>query len=411
LIRWNVRTGIVGSSACVAMALSLAACSSSPSASSAGSGSGTSASGGTLTVGVVVTTTGSFAAIAGNSLTGSQVSSTELNAGAHKFKINVVEIGTDGTPANTLQAVTKAVSTQHVGYVTGFLTSDVAAAVSSAAPRLGIDVLDTVAQDSVLVGKECNPNYFKLAADEDQYAKAFGLFVKQQNLGTFDAIAPDYARGQDAVASLKTSLTATDGTLGTTVYPAEGATDFGSQIAKLSGAPAQALYVAEAGADAVAFAKQAGQFGLFKKFKAIVGQGFLIPPVVPAMGSAVDGVYDFVPWLPTSTEPGSAKFVKDYEAKSGGTAPWYGPAAENVALQLLDTAADKAGSTDPSKVGPAMAGMSISSIQGPVQMRAQDHLLLQPLTTVQVQDAPNLVARNTWSTQQTTPAVSPDCQM
>jgi branched-chain amino acid transport system substrate-binding protein len=161
----------------------------------------------------------------------------------------------------------------------------------------------------------------------------------------------------------------------------------------------------------VAFAKQAGQFGLFKKYKAIIGQGFLIPPVVPAMGAAVDGVYDFVPWLPSSSEPGSQQFVKDYEAKSGGTAPWYGPAAENVALQLLDTAADKAGSTAPSKVGPAMAGTSINSIQGQVQMRAQDHLLLQPLSTVQVQDAPNLVARDTWSTQQTTPAVSPDCHM
>jgi len=408
LIRWNVRTGLIGSSACAALALTLAACSSSSSAGSAGAAT---SSGDTLTVGVVITTTGSFAAISGNSLTGSQVSATELNAGTHKFKINVVEIGTDGTPADTLQAVTKAVTTQHVSYVTGFLTSDVAAAVSSAAPRLGIDVLDTVAQDSVLVGKECNSNYFKIAADEDQYAKAFGLFVTKQGLGTFDAIAPDYARGQDAVASLKTSLTQTDGTLGTTVYPAEGATDFGSQIAKLSGAPAQALYVAEAGADAVAFAKQADQFGLFKKFKAVVGQGFLIPPVVPAMGTAVDGVYDFVPWLPSSTGPGSQQFVKDYEAKSGGTAPWYGPAAENVALQLLDTAADKAGSTDPSKVGPAMAGTSINSIQGPVQMRAQDHLLLQPLTTVQVENAPNLVARNTWSTQQTTPAVSSDCHM
>jgi branched-chain amino acid transport system substrate-binding protein len=398
----------------VAIALSLAACSSSSpasSASSAGAAGGTAASRDTLTVGVVVTTTGSFAAIAGNSLTGTQVSATELNAGAHKFKIDVVEIATDGTPADTLQAATKAVSTQHVSYVTGFLTSDVALALSSAAPRLGIDVLDTVAQDSILVGQDCNPNYFKIAADEDQYAKAFGLFVKQQGLTSFDAIAPDYARGQDAIASLKTSLTQTDATLGTTAYPAEGATDFGSQIAQLSGAPAQALYVAEAGADAVAFAKQAGQFGLFKKFKAIIGQGFLIPPVVPAMGAAVDGVYDFVPWLPSSTEPGSQQFVKDYEAKSGGAAPWYGPAAENVALQLLDAAADKAGSADPSKTGQAMAGLSIDSIQGPVQMRAQDHLLLQPLTTVQVQNAPNLVGRDTWSTQQTTPAVSPDCHM
>jgi branched-chain amino acid transport system substrate-binding protein len=411
LIRWNVRTGLIGSSACAALAMSLAACSSSSSAYSASSAGGTTTSGDTLTVGVVVTTTGSFAAIAGNSLTGSQVSATELNAGTHKFKINVIEIGTDGTPADTLQAVTKAVTTQHVSYVTGFLTSDVAAAVSAAAPRLGIDVLDTVAQDSILVGKECNPNYFKIAADEDQYAKAFSLFVQQQSLTSFDAIAPNYARGQDAISSLKTSLTQADGTLGTTVYPAEGATDFGSQIAQLSGAPAQALYVAEAGADAVAFAKQAGQFGLFKKYKAIIGQGFLIPPVVPAMGAAVDGVYDFVPWLPSSSEPGSQQFVKDYEAKSGGTAPWYGPAAENVALQLLDTAADKAGSTAPSKVGPALAGTSINSIQGQVQMRAQDHLLLQPLSTVQVQDAPNLVARDTWSTQQTTPAVSPDCHM
>jgi len=396
---------VAGLAACLALAGSLAACSSSSAGSSSSSSSGAS----TLNVGVVVTTTGPFAAIAGNDLVGSQVSAAEFNAAKHDYKIKIIEIQTDGTPADTLQALTKAVNSQQVGYVTGFLTSDVAAAVSAAAPRLGVDVLDTLAQDSILVGKECNANYFKFAADEDQYALAFGLFVKKQGLTTFDAIAPDYARGHDAISSLTASLQQAGGSLKKTEYPALGATDFGQQISALSGAPADALYVAEAGADAVTFAKQSAQFALFKKYKAVVGQGFLIPPLVPVMGSAVQNVYDFVPWLPSN--PAGQQFVTAYEAKSSGAAPWYAPASENVALQFLEQAADKAGSTAPSKVGPAMAGMSADTIQGQVQMRAQDHLLLQPLITVQAVGAGNLLARDTWTTQQTTPPVISACHM
>jgi branched-chain amino acid transport system substrate-binding protein len=396
---------IAGLAACLALAGTLAACGSSSAGTSSNGSSGPS----TLNVGVVVTTSGPFAAIAGNDLTGSQVSATEFNAAKHKYKIKVVEIQTDGTPAGTLQAVTKAVNSQQVGYVTGFLTSDVAAAVSAAAPRLGVDVLDALAQDSILVGKECNANYFKFAADEDQYARAFGLFVKKAGLTTFDAIAPDYARGHDAISSLTTALQQDGGSLKKTEYPALGATDFGQQISALSGASADSLYVAEAGADAVTFAKQAAQFGLFKKYKAVVGQGFLIPPLVPAMGPAVESVYDFVPWLPSN--PAGHQFVTAYEAKSSGAAPWYAPASENVALQLLDQAADKAGSTDPSKVGPAMAGLSADTIQGQVQMRAKDHLLLQPLITVQADGTQNLVARDTWTVQQTTPPVSSACHL
>jgi branched-chain amino acid transport system substrate-binding protein len=359
----------------------------------------------------VITTTGSFAAFSGYMLTASQVSATEFNTENHRYKINVVKIATDGTPSNTLQAVTRAVSTEHVGYVTGFLTSDVATAVSAAAPRLGVDVLDALAQDSVLVGKECNTNYFKVSADEDQYAKAFGLTVQKLGIKAFDAIAPGYARGYDAISGLKTVLNSDGGALKTTQYASLGTTDFGTQISKLSSSPAEALYVGEAGADAVAFAKQASQFGLFRKFKAVIGQGFLIPPIVSAMGSPVEGVYDFQRWLPNSTESGAQQFVKDYEAKTNGAAPWDSPAAENVVLQLLTVAADKAGTNDPAKVGSSMAGLSINSIQGPVQMRAQDHLLLQPLMTTQVQDVPNQVVRDTWTTQQTTPPVSPDCHM
>ena len=388
------------------LAASLTACSSS-SKTSANADPGTSSD--TINVGVIVTTTGSFAAISATSLIGTQVSADEMNAQQHKYKIKVVAINTDGTPANALQAVKKSVNDDHVGYVTGFLTSDVSAALSAAAPRLDVDVLDTLAQDSVLVGKQCNANYFKFAADETQYALGLGLFLKKQGFTTYDAVAPDYARGRSAVTELSATIKSGGGTIAKSVYPALGATDFGQQISSLGGSPAQALYVAEAGADAVSFAKQASQFGLFAKYKLVFGQGFLIPPVVPAMGTAVDGVYDIVPWLPG--DAASKQFVTDYEAKSKGQAPWYAPSAANVALQMVDAAADKAGSTDPLKVGTAMGGMTADTIQGNVTMRAADHLLLQPLTSVQVSKAPTLVARSTYTADETTPPVDPACHL
>jgi branched-chain amino acid transport system substrate-binding protein len=375
------------------------------------SGGGGSSSSRALTVGIITIDSGPYAAISKESIEAAQVTAKELNAASHKYKINIVDIDTDGTPTETLQAVQKAVQSQGVHYVSGFFTSDTAPAVNSQAQRLGILVLAAVAQSADLVGSNCGPNYFQFDAVDSQYALADKVLLSEAHIPTWDAISEDYAAGHDKVTTFEAQVTSLSDSLKNAVFPAFGSTDDGTQITQLTDSPAEGLFVGLLGADAVTFAKQAAQFGLFPKFKYILSSGYLQQPLLSAMGNAVAGTHEVLNYSPNAVN--ATPFAKAYAAidKSG---LWHVPISGNLALTMLDAAADKAGSADPTSVATALSGLSASTIVGQVTMRAADHLLLQPLYPAHAVAGPNgpvLVVDSEIPASQTTPPVSSSCHM
>lgn|SRR5487761_1167052 len=399
------RTSVFAAAGTAAISL-LVGCGGSSAAPGGGSGSAT-----TLNVGIVTINSGPYAAISKESIEAAQVTAKELNAGHNKFKIQVTPIDTDGTPTETLQAVQKAVQSNGVRFVSGFLTSATAPAINSQAQRLGILVLASVAQSAGLVSSNCGPDYFQFDAVDSQYALADKKILAAAHIPTWDAISEDYAAGHDKVTTFASQVQSLGGKVSTSVFPALGATDDGTQITQLLHSPAQGLFAAMLGADAVTFAKQATQFGLFGKFKFILSSGYLQQPLLPAMGNAVAGTHEVLNYSPTAIA--SSTFAKDYAAldKSG---MWHVPISGNLALTMLDDAASKAGSTDAQSVASALSGLSANTIVGHVTMRARDHLLLQPLYpahAVKGANGPALVVDSRIPASQVTPPVSPSCHM
>lgn len=375
------------------------------------SGSTASSNPTSLKVGIITISSGPYAAISKESVEAAQVTADELNAGQHKYKVQIQQIDTDGTPNGTVLAVQKAVQSNGVGYVSGFFTSDTAPAVSAQAKRLGVLVLTAVAQDASLVGSNCNSNYFQFDAVNSQYALGNTEVLKQAKIPTWDAISEDYSVGHDKVTTFSDSVKSTGSTMHTTVFPAFGATDDGSQISKLAANPADGLYAALLGGDAVTFAKQAAQFNLFKKYKFIIGSGYLQQPLLASMGNAVAGTHEVLNYSPEKIA--KTQFAADY-AKRDKTGLWHVPISGNLAITMLDDAADKAGSTSPDKVAKALSGLSADTVVGKVTMRAEDHLLLQPLYpshAVAGAKGPTLVDDSTLPADSVTPPVSSDCHM
>jgi branched-chain amino acid transport system substrate-binding protein len=397
---------LIAAVAAAAAASAMAGC-----ASSASSGGNSSSPSGALTVGIVTIDSGPYAAISKESIEAAQVTAKELNAASHKYKINIVDIDTDGTPTETLQAVQKAVQSQGVRFVSGFFTSDTAPAVNSQAQRLGILVLAAVAQSADLVGSNCGPNYFQFDAVDSQYALADRKVLASAGISTWDAISEDYAAGHDKVSTFQSQVTSLDGTMKAEVFPELGATDDGTQVTQLLHSPAQGLFIGLLGADAVTFAKQAAQFGLFSKYKYMLSSGYLQQPLLSSMGNAVAGTHEVLNYSPDAVD--KTAFAQAY-AKMDPSGLWHVPISGNLALTMLDAAADKAGSTNPTSIGPAMDGLTINSIVGQVTMRAADHLLLQPLYpahAVSGPSGPKLVVDSEIPASQTTPPVSSSCHM
>lgn len=408
--RTRSRTTAVG---CLILAGSLlSACGSSGGSGASGDPSGGAASGGgTLKVGIITISSGPYAAISKESVEAADVTAQELNAANHKYQVQIEPIDTDGTPNGTLLAVQKAVQSDGVKFVSGFFTSDTAPAIGSQAKRLGVLVLTAVAQDSSLVGANCNSDYFQFDAVDSQYALANAQVLKQAKIPTWDAISEDYSVGHDKVDTFTQAAQAAGGTVKKSVFPAFGATDDGTQISQLAGAPADGLYAALLGGDAVTFAKQAAQFGLFQKYKYILSSGYLQQPLLSAMGNAVAGTHEVLNYSPEAIN--KTQFAKDY-AKVDPTGLWHVPISGNLAITMLDLAADKANSTDPSTVAQSLAGLSAKTVVGDVTMRADDHLLLQPLYpshAVAGSKGPTLVSDSMIPTKETTPPVSSDCHM
>ena len=87
------------------------------------------------------------------------------------------------------------------------------------------------------------------------------------------------------------------GTIGKTLFAPFGTPDFGAKISDLGAEPADGLFVTIFGSDAINLAKQQQQFGLFKKYKMVLGNSFVIPQTLPAQGDTVLGVYQNIGFL------------------------------------------------------------------------------------------------------------------
>ena len=372
-----------------------------------GSSSSADADSGPVKVGVVVINAGSYASISAGVYTAAEISAKEF--GTSDRPIQVVKIETDGTPANTLQAVTKAAQQEDVHYVTGFITSDMAPVLAQQAARLNYVVLNSVAQDEI-TKQTCVPNFFQIAATSAQYMLATkNLLATLPGIKTWDAIGPDYTKGHLQVSEFADLVQQSGGTVETEQFPAFGATEFGPQISALAAKPADALFSAVAGADAISFAKQAEAFGLFKKYKYLVGMAMVLQPLLEPFGSSANGFYDIVTYLPNQADNGNPAFESAYskEAKETG---WSVPAAVNTSFNLISAAAEKAKSSDPTKVAAAMSGLSINSVQGKVTIRPSDHTLEQSLISVQDVGGKFKVVK-TWSPNQVTTPPSSTCDL
>ncbi len=143
------------------------------------------------------------------------------------------------------------------------------------------------------------------------------------------------------------------------------------------------------GSDAINLAKQQQQFGLFKKYKMVLGNSFVIPQTLPAQGDAVLGVYQTLGFVPGFPGGQAEAFVKSYTEKYNGELPPYTGADQFTAIQLMAAAINKANSTDVNAVRTALSGLKADTVFGNVEVRAGDHQTVRPIAVNQIVTGPD----------------------
>jgi branched-chain amino acid transport system substrate-binding protein len=263
-------------------------------------------------------------------------------------------------------------------------TSAVSPALAAKLSSLNALMIEVYAQADGLTGKGCNPNYFRANVNDSMIMNAVGQFLKDKPVKKWDVIAVDYSSGRDAAAKFQALVKSQGGSIGKVLFTPSGTADFGAKISELGADPAEGLYVTIFGSDAINLAKQQAQFGLFGKYKMVIGNSFIIPQVLPAMGDTTVGVFQTLGFVPGEPGAQAEAFVKAYKEKYNGESPAYTSADQYAAIQLMAAAINKANSTDVAAVRGALAGLKADTVLGAVQVRAEDHQTARPILMNQI---------------------------
>ena len=359
----------------------LAACGSSSNnnnGSSSSSGGSTKSNGAPLKVALIPPSSGALAVFGTDAVKGWQVAADQVNAqgGVDGHKVVLVKSETTGEPPATIRAARKAATQDGARFIGAVMTSPEHGALAAQLQSMNALDLNALGKDDALTGKDCNANAFRAVQSNTMDVNAIATTLSQLPAKTWAIQAVDYSTGHSAATIFKQAAQKAGKKVVLESYAPLGTTEFGSYITKLKNAKADGLFAVEYGADGVAFINQGTQFKLFDQYKTTLGFNMVSEPLFKPLGDKIVGFYNNLGYDVSSSNPLNKSFVADFKKKYG-TAPYYVPADNYLAAQMLFAAVKKAGSVDPAKVKEAMKGLTFDSIDGPVSMGADGQLVRQ----------------------------------
>ncbi len=342
-----------------------------------------------IRIGLLTIDSGPFATYANLMESGARAAVDILNAegGALGRKFELVVQSHSGTPAAAIQAATRLAQQGKVSVITGQTQSSHSLALVPRLEQLGVLMIDTYAQSNDLMTKSCAPNYFRVNTPDAVTTRMMQEYVKASGAKTWNLISMDYAAGQSFSKAFGELVGGMGGSIQQSLFSPQGTSDFGSYISQLS-RPADALVVTLFMSDGQSFGKQSKQFGLFDKYKVVLGNGFATDFQLEAHGENVLGVVNALSWTPELPGARNATYVKEFVLRNKRR-PFYTDADTMVALEVFRAGVVKAGSAEPARVRKALEGLRIDTIFGNVEMRAADHHLIRQHGMAQVVKAPN----------------------
>ena len=237
--------------------------------------------------------------------------------------------------------------------------------------------ISTINKANQITGAACQPRMFRVNRLDASDGAVVTPWLAQRKEAKWAIMAADIAWGRDSGASFIKSAQANKRNIVSENYSPFGTNDFAPYIQKIKDSGAEGLWVALAGRDAINFATQAKQFGLFDAvFTA--GVSFVTDNTVKTLGEASKGIWGIINYSSTLDTPENKKFVADWAKKYPGTEPTNFEGETYIGMQVLLLAVQKAGSTKPADVAKAMAGTTFDTILGKQLMRKEDHQIVGP---------------------------------
>ncbi len=328
-------------------------------------------------VGLVSSKSGTFAQQGEEVMRAVQFAIDEANAkgGVAGREIKVQAADDEGTP-EAGRRVAEKLARDGYNLLIGSIPSSISLAIAQNLDRWDAAYFAVASKSDKLTGDTCRPRSFRTNHSDAMDLAMIGEWAKGFKEKKFAVLAADYVWGRDSGESFVKTVTAQGKSVALTLYPPIGTKDFSPYIAQLKEANVEAVWVAEVGRDAIAFVKQAQEFGLTPKTR-LIGHALIQNFVVGATDKTLDGTIGNTAYTPDIDAPRNKAFVAAWKAKFNRL-PTDNEGQAYNGMQVMFEGVRKAGSSKPADVAKALRGASVDTLYGTLTMRAQDNQLVLP---------------------------------
>ncbi len=278
---------------------------------------------------------------------------------------------TQGNAANCVRKTQELVEKDDCHLITGVCVSSEARAIMPKLPQWKAFFISHGCGDGALTTKQfLVPNFFRANTSAPMGARSLALYLKDSPEKDFVALGSDYAWGQSSVAAFEEQIKAIGKNLKEKIMTPVGNKDYSTYITKIMQSGAKHCYLALQGDEARAFFAQAIQYELPKRVQLMTE--IVAQDNIRALGKDSIGLLGSARYVVTYDIPQNKEFVEAFMAEYKDIPDWT-DGEMYQALQVMFAAMEKADSSEVDKIIPAMEGLEVTSVKGPVLMRKCDH--------------------------------------
>jgi branched-chain amino acid transport system substrate-binding protein len=331
-----------------------------------------------LKIGVPTALTGTYAQLGDEAKRAIEFAVDEANAadGIDGRKVEVRFLDTEAKPELARQQGEK-LALAGFNIMTGSIASGEVLAMGPMLARWNALFVATISKADDITGKQCQARLFRVNRPDYSDATMVQPWLATRPETKWAIVAADIAWGRNSGQSFHKAAEATGKTVVSENYPPFGSNDYAAQIQKVIDSGAQGMWVALAGRDAITFARQAKQFGLFDKV-VTGGTSFTTDGTVKVLGDMTKGIHTLINYSATLDTPANKKFVADWAKKYPDSSPTNFQGETYVGMQVIFQAVKQADSVKPADVAKALSGGTFETILGTQTMRKADHQLVGP---------------------------------
>jgi branched-chain amino acid transport system substrate-binding protein len=301
------------------------------------------AQGAKLKVGLMLPSTGTYAALGSAIENGFKLYVAEQGGKLGGREIEYISVDDESNPSKATDNVNKLIKRDNVDVIIGTVHSGVAMAMAKAARDSGTLLIVPNAGADAVTGAMCAPNIFRSSFSNWQPGYAMGEAAAKKGAKKVVTITWKYSAGAESVQGFKDGFEKGGGQVIKDLTVPFPNVEFQALLTEIASLKPDAVYTFFAGGGAVKFVKDYAAAGL-KKSIPLYGAGFLTDGTLDAQGADADGLFTALHYADGLNTPRDNSFrlayAKTYKSQPDVYAVQGFDAAQILGIGLAATKGD-----------------------------------------------------------------------